>query len=155
MEKGEGAALCLEKPLLSFFHCSSDFCMCGSLQVSLFSPLHTETTSQNRVKTIIACFLSPFTLLPLIVRRALDIKLSSQARAHTHVCAHTHAHAFILAAGTLFSCRCEGHPPGPFHEALPFLSVCSRPFIFNRSTSRTPLDHWREREAPPHTSFTC
>lgn len=35
---------------------------------------------------------------------------------------HTHTCTFILAACTLFPCRCEGHPPGPFHEALPFLS---------------------------------
>ena len=34
-----------------------------------------------------------------------------------------HTHTFIVAAGTLFSCRCEGHPPGPFHEALSFLSA--------------------------------
>lgn len=63
------------------------------------------------------------------------MKLSSQARTQTHT--------FILAACTLFSCRCERHPPGSFHEALSFLSVCSRPFSFNHSTSRTPPDHWQ------------
>lgn len=63
--------------------------------------------------------------------------------------AFTHS---TLAARTLFSRRCEGHPPGPFHGALSFLSVCSRPFSFNHSTSRTPPAHWRGREAPPRNA---
>ena len=136
--------------------------MCGSLQVLFFS-LDTETRSQ----TIMACFLSLLNLVPLIVRQALEIKLSSQAHTHTRTdslslslslslfLSRTHTHTFIMAACTLFSCRCEGHPPGPFHEALPFLSVCSRPFSFNHSGSRTPPHHWQGREAPPHTSLTC
>lgn len=85
----------------------------------LFFLLSTQTPSQNTVKSITARFLSLLRLLPLIVRRALEIKLSSQARTQTHT------YTFILAACTLFSCRCEGHPPGPFHGALPFLSVWS------------------------------
>lgn len=88
-----------------------------------FFSLDTETTAQNTVKSITARFLSLLSLLPHIVRRALEIKLSSQARTQTHTC--TRMHTFILAACTLFSCRCEGHPPGPFHEALPFLSLWS------------------------------
>lgn len=66
-----------------------------------------------------------------------------------------HMSVCILTADAPFSCRCEDHPPGPFQGALPFLYVCSCLFSFNRSTSRTPPNHSRRREAPPHTSFTC
>uniref|UniRef100_A0A3B4ZA91 Oligodendrocyte transcription factor 1 n=1 Tax=Stegastes partitus TaxID=144197 RepID=A0A3B4ZA91_9TELE len=70
--------------------------MCVSLQVSFF--FSTQKRSQYTVKTITAAFLSLLGLLPLIVSRALEIKLSSQARTQTS----THnTHTFILAACTL------------------------------------------------------
>ena len=48
-----------------------------------------------------ACFLSLLNLVPLIVRQALEIKLSSQAHTHTHT--HTHTDSLSLSLFPSFS----------------------------------------------------
>lgn len=122
--------------LSSFFFFFSDCCIQGTLQVSNFLFSTERPDSRNHR--------SSFSLITHFITLHCSTDTREQIEPMS-VC--------ILAADAPFCCRCEEHPPGPFQGALPFLDVCSCLFRLNRSTSRTPPNHSRRREAPPTHIF--